>query len=180
MSILAMYEGGQWHCPARVLTHLDDITTVLAEQGVELMRLATPLATDSAELLNQCAALIVTKGLPGPLVSRMDKRDGVPGYAEVPTQLAAEEVTRSAGKWLLLCAGQARLCVGEAGGVTGRASVLACHVGDLLWLPAGMEWALVPAPSHSCRWLSMASDEAALNDSDPKQSKLSELQLLDI
>ena len=180
MSILAMYEGGQWHCPARVLTHLDDITTVLAEQGVELMQLPPPLSDDAAQLLKQSIALIVAKGLPAPQVSRMEERAGVPGYAEAPSELTAQDITCSAGKWVLICAGQARLCVDAADNVNGRATVLACHAGDLLWLPAGAEWALVPALSRPCRWLNMARDEASLNDHDAIQSNLCELQLLDI
>lgn len=178
MSILAMYEGGQWHCPARVLTHLDDITTVLAERGVELMKLSRPLSEDSAELMSQCAALIAAKGMPEPQFAKWDERKGEPGYAQVPTRLKAEEVKASAGKWLALCIGQARLCM--AGKDDLSALVMAFHGGDLLWIPAGMQWALSAAPSSRCQWLSMACDELSLNDSHIEQSNLSELQLLDI
>lgn len=178
MNILAMYEGQQWLCPARVLTHLDDITAALSEQGIELLQLEQPLAGEQAELLSQSAAAITAKGMPAPRFSQPQERKGEPGYAEVPSQLSAEQVEISGGQWLLLCTGQARFCF--ALDASDSALVLACRSGDLLWIAQDMHWALVPAPGSSCRWLAMADSEAALNDSPALRSNLSELQLLDI
>lgn len=178
MNILAMYEGRQWHCPARVLTHLEDITAALCGQGVELLQLEMPLDPDPAELLSRSAVLISAKDKPIPQYAQPRERNGEPGYAEAPNQLSVEQVEVSTGQWLLLCAGQARLCF--AADADDSALVLACRSGDLLWIPQGMHWALVPAPGSSCRWLTLAESDAELNIRPAQRSNLSELQLLDI
>ncbi|GAA6130148.1 hypothetical protein [Halopseudomonas sabulinigri] len=176
MSILAMYEAGQWHCPARVLTHLEDITAVLIEREVRLLQLPTELPEDRGQLQAAAAQRIADSGLPVPGCATAAELKGEPGYAEVPSRLDAGAVQRSAGQWLLLSAGQARLCLGLAD----QALVLAVRHGDLVWIPPGHEWALVPAAGSACHWLNLAGDEQALNDTPVPGSKLGELQLLDI
>ncbi len=176
MSILAMYEAGQWQCPARVLTHLEDISAVLAERGMRLLQLPAALPDDNAQLQALAEQCIANSGLPVPQCATAAAQQGAPGYAEPPTKLDAGAVLRSAGQWVLLGVGHARLCLGRAD----QALVLAVRQGDLVWIPAGHEWALVPAAGSDCRWLNLAADEHALNDTPAPESKLGELQLLDI
>jgi hypothetical protein len=176
MSILAMYEAGQWQCPARVLTHLEDISAVLAGREMQLLQLPAELPNDNAQLQALAEQCIADSGLPVPKCATAAAQQGQPGYAEPPTKLDAGAALRSAGQWVLLSAGHARLCLGQAD----QALVLAVRQGDLLWIPAGHEWALVPAAGSDCRWLNLAADENALNDTQVSESKLSELQLLDI
>jgi len=175
MSILAMYEAGQWQCPARVLTHLDDISVQLAERGLLLAQIAA-LAEDPLQQEHQARDWIAAQGRAIPDTVLAGERQGEPGYVEETTLVPAEAIRRSEGQWLLLGAGQARLCLTKAD----HALILAARRGDLLWLPAGYDWALVPAPGTRCVWLELAAQAQALNDKPVAGSKLGELQLLDI
>jgi len=178
MNILAMYEAQQWHCPARVLTHLDDISLALDAQGIALLHLELPATENTAELLTQSAALITSQGNSAPGFVLPQQRKGEPGYAQAPSQLDADDVQVSNGQWLLLYNGQARLCFAANAGDS--ALVLACAPGDLVWLPQDMHWAIAPAAGSCCRWLLLTDSETALNVRPAQRSNLSELQLLDI
>ncbi|MEH6566093.1 MAG: hypothetical protein V7756_12265 [Halopseudomonas sp.] len=176
MSILAMYEARDWRCPARVLTHLEDIGAALSDSGLVLLQLPGPQAETQSEWQAQAQQRIAAQGLPVPQQLAAHQPRGQPGYAATSTQLQADQIRVSVGQWLLLCAGQARFCVSDGA----HALLLAAAPGDLLWIPAGREWALEPAAGVQCCWLALAAAEPALNDAPPAQSKLSELQLLDI
>lgn len=156
MSILAVYESGDLHCPRRVLTHVEDIQRALAELGLSLITEATSPS--------------------GAAVSRCHDAHGLPAYQQVQDQLTEDDIFTSGDVIRQVLAGQLRLCVGGHG----WALVIALRAGDGIRLPAGLEQCILPAAGIDCRWRDSAAEESALTYHPLDAPALSGLLPLDI
>lgn len=156
MSILAVYESGDLHCPRRVLTHVEDIQRALGELGLSL-------TTNAA-------------GLPPAVVSRNHDAHGLPAYQQVDEQLTEAHIFTCGDVTRQVLAGQLRLCVGGCG----WALVIALRAGDSIKLPAGLEQGILPAAGVDCRWQDSAAEESALSYHPLEAPTLAGLLPLDI
>lgn len=156
MSILAVYESGDLHCPRRVLTHVEDIQRALAELGLSL-------TTEDA-------------GLPAAAVTRTHDAHGLPAYQQVQDQLTEANIFTSGDVMRQVLAGQLRLCVGG----DGWALVIALRAGDCIQLPTGLEQCILPAAGIDCRWQDSAAEESALTYHPLEAPTLTGLLPLDI